>query len=185
MAKGKVRINQPVRYLNSTFKKEGKKYTTFLKGLLRRRLRGLDGFAIATHKEAFKKIDCLDCANCCKLMSPTYNKADIKRISRHLGMSYDEYFKKYLYFDETGDIMNRRTPCQFLQKDNKCSIYPVRPKDCSGYPHTQNRDWKLYISGTHIQNMEYCPAVMNMVESMYKKIITEGKWNLTVKDAGK
>lgn len=176
------RIRQPISYMKKIFKKKGKVLTTFLRGLDRRKLRGLDGFAKALHKDAFKKIDCLDCANCCKTMSPTYTKTDVKRIAKHLGMSYPEFFDKWLYYEEK-DIMNRSTPCQFLRKDNKCSVYPVRPKDCSGFPHTQNREWSQFAHGTHKQNIEYCPITMNIVERMHEKIIGQGKKVLSAKDA--
>jgi Fe-S-cluster containining protein len=177
-------IKDPIGYMKRTFKKNGKTYTTFLRGLLHRKIRGLDSLAIALHKQAFKKIDCLDCANCCKTMSPTYNKADIHRIAKHLGMTYQEYIDTYLEIDEdNGDYMNKSVPCQFLKPDNKCAIYAVRPRDCSGFPHTQWRDFKLYVSGTHIQNIEYCPITMNVVERMHEIIISKGKKNLTEKDA--
>ena len=38
------------------------------------------------HEEAFEKIDCLQCANCCKNYSPRFKTPDIKRISKLLGM---------------------------------------------------------------------------------------------------
>ena len=98
-----LRIKDPIGYMRSTLKKSKKTYTTFLRGLLHRKVRGLDSLAIALHKQAFRKIDCLDCANCCKTMSPTYNKADINRISKHLGMTFKQYFDKYLYIEEDGD----------------------------------------------------------------------------------
>jgi len=148
-----------------------------------RKVRGMDSLAAALHKKAFQRIDCLDCANCCKTMSPTYTKVDVKRIAKHVGMTYKEYFDKYLYVDESGDIMNKKTPCQFLKKDNKCAIYPVRPKDCSGFPHTQLKDFKLFITGTHKQNIEYCPITLNIVERMHEIIIEKGKTNLSAKDA--
>lgn len=171
-----VKIDQPIEYMKKSFRKNGKSYTTFLKGLLRRKLRGLDSVAIALNKKAFEKIDCLQCANCCKTMSPTYKKSDVKRIAKHLGMTFQQYYDKYLEQDEgNGDYMNKSTPCQFLQKDNKCSIYPVRPTDCSGFPHTQYRDFKLYISGTHIQNIEYCPITHHVVERMHDIVIAKKK----------
>ncbi len=176
-------IKDPIGYMRSTLKKSKKTYTTFLRGLLHRKIRGLDSLAIALHKQAFKKIDCLDCANCCKTMSPTYNKADINRISKHLGMTFKQYFDKYLYIEEDGDYMNKSIPCQFLKKDNKCSIYAVRPRDCAGFPHTQWKDFKLFVSGTHIQNIEYCPITMNVVDRMHEIIIEKKKRNLTAKDA--
>jgi Fe-S-cluster containining protein len=182
MAAKLVKIKEPIKYLRSTYKKKGKKYTTFLRGLMIRKTRGMDNITQVLSKEAFKKIDCLDCANCCKTMSPTYTKVDVKRIAKHIGMTYQEYYDKYLYTDEGGDIMNTKTPCQFLKKDNKCSIYPVRPKDCSGFPHTQLKDFKLFITGTHKQNIEYCPITLNIVERMHEIIIEHGKHNLKASD---
>ena len=38
------------------------------------------------HEEAFEKIDCLKCANCCRNFSPRFKTPDIKRISKHLKM---------------------------------------------------------------------------------------------------
>ncbi|MFM2207646.1 MAG: hypothetical protein RL213_1621 [Bacteroidota bacterium] len=169
---------KPIEYLKSASRRR-KRNTTFLRGLIQRKVRGLDGLAIALNKEAFRKIDCLECANCCTVMSPTYKKSDVKRIAKHLGMSFQQYYDKYLYKDETGDYMNRKTPCQFLDlKSKKCSIYPVRPIDCRGFPHTQNKDFKLYISGTHKQNISYCPATLHVVERLHQIIIEKGERNL-------
>jgi Fe-S-cluster containining protein len=176
-------IKDPIGYMKASIKKNKKKYVTFLRGLLHRKLRGLDSVAVELHKQAFKKIDCLSCANCCKTMSPTYTKADVRRISKHLGMTFQEYYDKYLEKEDGGkDYMNKSIPCQFLQKDNKCSIYEVRPRDCSGFPHTQYKDFKLYVSGTHIQNIEYCPVTLNVVERMHELIISKRIKTLNVKD---
>ena len=38
------------------------------------------------HEEAFAKIDCLQCAACCKNYSPRFKTPDIKRISKYLKM---------------------------------------------------------------------------------------------------
>ena len=164
----------PLSNLKKNYRKRKKELTRFLRGLPRRKVRGLDAKAIALHKEAFEKIDCLKCGNCCKTMNPTWKKAEIKRIAKHVGMTYKEYFAKYLVVEE-GDIMNKNTPCQHLAKDNKCKVYDIRPGDCSGFPHTHNRGFELYISGTHIQNIEYCPATFYVVEKLFEKIITDKK----------
>ena len=144
----------------------------FLRGLTHRKVKNLDGKAMEATKEAYTKIDCLKCANCCKTMNPTWKKTEIKRVANHLGMKYSEYFKKYLVL-EKGDIMNRKTPCQHLNKDNTCSIYEIRPSDCEGFPHTQNREFKLYIAETHLQNMDYCPITVEVVKNIYKKVMAE------------
>jgi Fe-S-cluster containining protein len=175
------KIPDPIGYLKSTKRKKGKTYATFLRGLMQRKVRGLDGVAQYLNKKAFEKIDCLDCANCCKTMSPTYKKADVKRISKHLGMTFQQYYDKYLELDESGDYMNKSVPCQFLKKDNKCAIYAVRPRDCSGFPHTQYKDFKLYVSGTHLQNIDYCPITLNVVEKMHEIIAVKKLKNISAK----
>jgi len=152
---------------NSKRRKELKK---FLRGFERRKVRGVDALAKKMNREAFTAIDCLKCANCCRTMAPTFRKVEVARIATHMGMSYDEYFKKFLFVDKDGDIINKKTPCQHLGSDNKCSIYDIRPSDCSGFPHTHKREFKEFIPETHIQNIDLCPATYFVVEKMFEKI---------------
>ena len=155
-------------------RKQKKTLARFLRGLTHRKFRGLDAKAIELNKEAYKKVDCLKCANCCKTMHSTWKKAEVKRVAKHMGMSYKKYFDKHLVMEE-GDIMNKKAPCQHLGKDNMCSIYEIRPSDCSGFPHTQNKGFKLYISGTHIQNMDYCPITVHVVDGLFNKAMEDKK----------
>jgi uncharacterized protein len=116
--------------------------------------------------EVWKDVDCLSCANCCKTMSPTYNKADIRRISKHFSLTVPEFTKKYLRKDREGDMLNKTEPCPFLDlNDNKCSIYAIRPLDCSGFPHLRKRKMVDYLH-VHKQNVECCPATYRLVEKM-------------------
>src|SRR5258708_30270982 len=66
------------------------------------------------HEEAFSKIDCLQCANCCKNFSPRFKTPDIKRISKHLKMRESEFIDKYLLVDGDGDFVAKTKPCPFL-----------------------------------------------------------------------
>jgi uncharacterized protein len=128
--------------------------------------RGLTRTILEKDTETWQETDCLSCANCCKTMSPTYTPGDLKRISAHFGMSVNAFKEKWLYKDRNGDWMNRNQPCQFLNLiDNKCSIYPIRPKDCAGFPHHNKKPFTDYA---HVfkQNIEYCPATYKMVEKM-------------------
>jgi len=84
----------------------------------------------ALHEEAFEKIDCLKCANCCKKYSPRFKTPDIKRISKLLKMKEGDFIETYLRVDEDGDYVAKSTPCPFLGSDNFCSIYENRPSDC-------------------------------------------------------
>jgi len=48
------------------------------------------------HEEAFEKVDCLQCAACCKNYSPRFKTPDVKRISKHLGMKESAFIETYL-----------------------------------------------------------------------------------------
>jgi uncharacterized protein len=148
-------------------KRRMRNFLTRLEKNVPRRLHALTAQA---DKQTWEKIDCLDCANCCKTMSPTFTRKDISRISTHLGMTEKAFREKWLYKDKSGDWMNVSQPCQFLNlEDNKCSIYEVRPLDCSGFPHHTKRKMVDYMH-VYKQNIEYCPATYNMVQIMMEKI---------------
>lgn len=122
-------------------------------------------------REVWKQADCMSCANCCKVMSPTYTFRDIKRIAAHLGMRPKDFKEKWLYFDKKEkDWMNKSTPCQFLElKTNRCTIYEIRPADCASFPHLVKKPITDYMH-VHKQNIEYCPATMVFVEKMIESI---------------
>ena len=105
-------------------------------------------------------------SQCCKAMTPTYSLKDMKRISAHLGMTIEEFKKRWLKKERgSGDWINQTTPCQFLDiKTNYCTIYSVRPADCAEFPHLKKKavDY-LHI---HRQNIDECPATFRMVENM-------------------
>lgn len=117
------------------------------------------------HEEAFEKIDCLQCANCCKGYSPRFKTPDIKRISRHLRLRESEFIEQYLQLDQEGDYVTRSTPCPFLGKDNYCSIYEVRPSDCERFPYT-NEDVLLKRPQISLKNSTFCPAVYYVFERL-------------------
>ena len=146
------------------------RYKRFLTKLKKAPPPGLDAFALVTDKEVWKEVNCLGCGNCCKTMSPTYTNTDIRRISAHLQMTPDSFTGKWLRKDKEGDWLNNTEPCQFLNlENNMCSIYEVRPADCSGFPHHTKRHTSQYI---HVfkQNIEYCPATYKLVEKIMEKM---------------
>src|SRR5436190_3426995 len=109
------------------------------------------------HEEAFSKIDCLQCANCCKHYSPRFKTPDIKRISKHLKMKESVFIDTYLRLDGEGDYVVKQTPCPFLGTDNYCSIYEVRPSDCERFPYT-DEDVLLKRAHLTLKNATFCPA---------------------------
>ena len=127
-------------------------------------------------KEVWSQVDCLSCANCCKAMSPTYTKEDIKRIANHLSMKPKAFKEKWLYLDKReNDWMNKTRPCQFLDlKTNMCSIYEVRPADCAGFPHLVKKPIADYFY-INKQNIEYCPATFLFIEKLKDRLSTANK----------
>jgi uncharacterized protein len=119
----------------------------------------------AFHEEAFSKIDCLQCANCCKNYSPRFKTPDIKRISRHLKMREGDFIETYLKVDEDGDFVVRSTPCPFLGADNFCSIYEQRPSDCQRFPYT-DEDVFIKRQQLTLKNSTFCPITYYVLEKL-------------------
>lgn len=152
-------FRQKVRFNKKTLRR-------FLTKIEKNTPQGLDKLTTSLEPEVWKEIDCLTCGNCCKTMSPTFTKADIKRISKHFELTPDAFTKKWLRKDRAGDMLNKTEPCQFLNlDDNKCSIYAIRPADCAGFPHLPKKRMVEYMH-VHKQNIEYCPATYKLVEKM-------------------
>jgi Fe-S-cluster containining protein len=120
------------------------------------------------HEEAFSKIDCLDCAACCKNYSPRFKTPDIKRISKYLGMKEGTFIEKYLCLDTEGDYVVKSSPCAFLGEDNFCSIYDQRPSDCHRFPYT-DEDVFLKRPAITLKNSTFCPAVHYVLERLGEK----------------
>lgn len=137
---------------------------------LRKRRSSADDQAIAEiHDAVFSNTDCLQCAQCCKSYPPILEGPDIKRIARHLNLSEAQFMGNYLIMDEDGDWVMYTTPCPFLQSDNKCQIYDVRPKACREYPHTNRK--KIYqIEALTLVNATICPAVSPILERMAEQM---------------
>jgi uncharacterized protein len=150
-------------------------YKRFLTRLEKKPVRGLQSLIVQAEKEVWAQTDCLSCANCCKTMTPTYTPSDLKRISRHFGLTVTDFKKKWLVQERGGDRdwINRSTPCQFLDtQTNKCSIYAIRPQDCSGFPHLG----KKFADYAHVhkQNVDSCPATFFLVEKMIDQLAARG-----------
>lgn len=117
------------------------------------------------HEEAFSKIDCLDCAACCKNFSPRFKTPDIKRISKHLKLKESVFIETYLSLDNDGDYVTKSSPCPFLGADNFCSIYEQRPSDCHRFPYT-DEDVLLKRPQITLKNSTFCPAVFYVLEKL-------------------
>ncbi len=147
---------------NQADKTRHKQYKNRLKNINKNlALKALPGL----HKEAFEKINCLDCAACCKNYSPRFKTPDIKRISKHLKLKEGVFIETYLKIDNDGDYVVKSTPCPFLGNDNYCSIYEVRPSDCSRFPYT-DEDVLLKRQNLTLKNATFCPIVTYVLDGL-------------------
>ena len=150
-------------------KDKHKENKTFFTKLKKKPPKQLDYLMQELHDEAFKRTDCLDCANCCKTTGPLFTDKDIVRIAKHFKMKQQHFIDTYLRVDEDNDYVLQSVPCPFLGADNYCSIYDVRPKACSGFPHTDRKKFHQ-ISNLTLKNVAICPVAFNIVEEMKRRI---------------
>ena len=116
--------------------------------------------------EVTSQIDCTKCANCCKQIRPLFDKADVSKFALGLKITMSEFQEQYLIQDEE-DLSKQRfdeLPCPFLKND-QCSNYNCRPKDCRSYPHLHKKDFASRLWGV-VSNYEVCPIVFNVYEQL-------------------
>ena len=134
----------------------------------KRKPKNLDTLFHEAHDRSFEEIDCLQCANCCKTTSPIFRDKDIQRIAKKFKMTESSFEDQYLQLDEEGDWVLKSSPCTFLNTDNTCFIYDIRPQACKEYPHTDRKRMVQILDLTQ-KNMEVCPAVRRTVERVIDK----------------
>lgn len=157
---------QQLKVLAKKQQDENKKFFARLK---KKPPKDLDYQVQQIHDEVFENTDCLQCANCCKTTGPLFTNTDIERIAKHLRLKPQDFVSRYLYIDEDKDYVFQTLPCPFLDAENYCLIYEVRPKACREYPHTDRK--KIYqISALTMKNTEICPAAFEVVERMKARI---------------
>jgi len=127
----------------------------------------LDKITHIENDKVFSKINCLDCACCCKFLGPRLTQKDIREMAHSLNMKEAEFENKFIKTDEDGDQIFSSLPCPFLDSDNYCRVYDKRPRACRDYPHTQQPEI-LRKKNIHIKNTFYCPAVFEILENVRK-----------------
>ena len=142
-----------------------KKIDAAFKRLKKIPVKNLDKLIHPLHDKVFDHINCLDCANCCKSISPTLYNKDIDRIASGLRTKPSEIVEQYIKIDEENDYVFKSSPCPFLMGDNCCSVYENRPKACREYPHT-DRNKMFQILGLTKKNAFICPAVYWIIKNI-------------------
>ncbi|MFZ1751052.1 MAG: YkgJ family cysteine cluster protein [Saprospiraceae bacterium] len=122
-----------------------------------------------THRQVFDKVDCLQCANCCRTIPAMITDEDIRRISKHLKISSKSFKKRHVLDDTYSGMTLNGVPCRFLNGDNTCAIYEVRPEACRRYPHTDEKEYPNRIQ-LNLQNTLVCPAAYLVLKQLYQSM---------------
>ena len=123
------------------------------------------------------EIDCTQCGNCCREITPILKDHDVKRLAVALNISPSEVQNKYLRIDDDGDLIFNTKPCPFLS-DNKCRIYEHRPEDCRSYPHLDKGEF-IFKTIQAIENCFICPIVFYVFEDLkaqFRDILEDNIW---------
>lgn len=118
-------------------------------------------------EEIEDRIDCTECANCCKSATVTIADRDVARLARYLRTTEEQFLADYTVVSQDEGRILRRTAagCVFLD-GNLCSVYDARPDTCQRFPHLvrgqgslASRMWQF------IDRACYCPIVYNSLEA--------------------
>ena len=118
------------------------------------------------------QFSCTGCGHCCSGEPGGYvwvTDDEIRKISENLGLSIEEFGQKYLK-NVSGDyslIVYPNGECIFF-KDNGCTIYKVRPFQCSSYPFWPHL---LETRKTWDKQSEKCPGMDRGETHEFKDII--------------
>jgi len=156
------------KYLDKANKNKGEN-KKFLEKLKKQKPAGLDSLVQELNDIAFEKIDCLQCANCCKTTGPLLLNKDIDRLAKNQKLRPAVFTEQFLKIDEDSDYVFKSMPCTFLGEDNYCNVYQDRPNACREFPHTHQRDQLQKLKITY-QNSLICPAVAVVVEELKQKL---------------
>jgi Fe-S-cluster containining protein len=119
----------------------------------------------AIAQEAEDAVDCMACANCCRVATTQVNERDIERLARYLGVRVSDFLRDYTVENEEGRVLKRgQDGCVFLT-GNLCSVYEARPQTCQLFPHLVKGNGSLLSRMWHMPDRAvYCPIVFNTLE---------------------
>lgn len=125
----------------------------------------IDKIVHQLNEEISAQIDCTQCGNCCRSLMINVETSDAARLSAHLNISEENFYKKYIETSATGNVsVMNKIPCHFLH-ENKCNVYEARPSECREFPglHQPNFTQRLFATFMHYSR---CPIVYNVVEEL-------------------
>lgn len=115
------------------------------------------------------RFTCTQCGNCCrtngKYAYVYMNGGEITQAAEHLKMNVREFRKKYITKEHGLEfVKDPQKDCHFLTGAGKCSIHPVKPKQCRDWPF-----WEENLASEKVWKEEVtaiCPGVKKGSENL-------------------
>ena len=145
-----------------------KYYRQYIKESLPLSNDALDKEVASMADSAFERIECLDCGNCCRRKEIAVTAKDVRRAARGLGITSEQFVRRYVAETRDGDAYIKGGPCPFLGSDNVCSIYADRPQACRDFPYLHERKVRAR-SLTMLENVGECPIVADVWAGLMKQ----------------
>lgn len=101
---------------------------------------------------------CDRCGFCCRNERTEVTASEIVRLSNYLDMKADEFEEQYLEWKGNGRYII--SPCPFLNEDDECEVYPVRPFPCRTYP------FSLHYPHYGFRSVEECGLSQRIYQDM-------------------
>ena len=117
-----------------------------------------DDIVKALSQKYFARIDCTQCANCCRSLQTEFKKSELHTIAKTLGQSIEAFEKQFM----SEGMVN--PPCPMLE-GKLCSIYENRPEVCRSFPHLEQPGFTTRLMGV-IDNVAICPIAFNAFEEL-------------------
>ncbi len=147
---------------------ENWRFRTYVKHRLEMEDEALDAVVQETTDAVWSKIDCTQCAHCCRTLQVVVDHQDAARLAKRLGMRVPEFKRRYMKYDEHKEGYFAAMPCPFL-KENVCSVYEDRPKACRDFPYLHEPRFRTRMI-MFIENTAVCPIVYNTCEQLKSRL---------------
>ena len=139
----------------------------------------------------FLRFRCTCCGNCCREPIVIVTDRDVGRITQHTGQTAEQVVRFYkpsdigwstrkpgwIKFRSGKRIMGlrrNRRGCQYLGRDDLCTIYEHRPVTCHRYPFNVEFDEDDRIEGLSISQAVECPYELDGANTMQEiKVICD------------
>lgn len=157
-----------IKKLGKIREKENYEFRVFLKGWDGPQEK-LDKGVRKLYEKYSEKIDCLSCANCCKVLETVLDDHDIIRLATAMDLSVKEFEHQLVQnVQNYGHKRFKEMPCPLLE-GNSCKLYKDRPKECASYPYLHKPFFAARLLGV-IENYSICPIVYNVFEALKREL---------------